>query len=169
MGTPLQDVFLQSISSSLFILPQPTMSSSPLATSELLSHLETISTEIPTIISYLAQSLNTLRDIDPARREVWVRNLAGLGGQYYGRIDVSLSSLFPFSVQAACSADVVYREYKSHFVVSYEHSVNAIHHPTQSVHHSPTPHSRNHSLQQYHRPPSIQKIHLTQRRITQWK
>jgi hypothetical protein len=65
---------------------------SPLATSELLTQLETISTEIPTIITYLAQSLNTLRDIDPARREVWVRNLAGLGGQYYGRIDVS--SLF---------------------------------------------------------------------------
>jgi hypothetical protein len=72
------------------------MSTSPLATAELLTQLETISTEIPTIITYLAQSLNTLRDIDPARREVWVRNLAGLGGQYYGRIDVSL--FFPCSL-----------------------------------------------------------------------
>lgn len=67
---------------------------SPLDTQYLLAQLDTISTEIPATIAYLAQAIATLRDIDPARGDVWVRNLAGLGGQYYGRLDVSVS-LFP--------------------------------------------------------------------------
>lgn len=76
--------------------PSPSPSPSPLDTHHLLTELDTISTEIPTTIAYLAQAITTLRDIDPARGDVWVRNLAGLGGQYYGRLDVSVSVLsFP--------------------------------------------------------------------------
>lgn len=45
--------------------------------------------EIPNIIQYLGSAMGTLKDLDPARKDVWARNLTGLSGQYYGRLDVS--------------------------------------------------------------------------------
>ncbi|GHJ86082.1 hypothetical protein NliqN6_2484 [Naganishia liquefaciens] len=66
---------------------------SPLDTTTLLAQLDTIASEIPPTIAYLAQAVNTLRDLDPARGDVWARNLAGLGGQYYGRLDRIQSTL----------------------------------------------------------------------------
>lgn len=44
--------------------------------------------EIPNIVQYLGNAVGTLKDLDPARKDVWARNLTGLGGQYYGRLDV---------------------------------------------------------------------------------
>jgi hypothetical protein len=43
--------------------------------------------------------MGTLNDIDPARKDVWARNLTGLSGQYYGRLDVSrLADAFMYAL-----------------------------------------------------------------------
>ncbi|KAJ9123088.1 hypothetical protein QFC22_001278 [Naganishia vaughanmartiniae] len=65
-----------------------TNASDPLSTQALLKDLDEVSKEIPNIIQYLGSAMGTLKDIDPARKDVWARNLTGLSGQYYGRLDV---------------------------------------------------------------------------------
>ncbi|KAI5455522.1 hypothetical protein NCC49_000329 [Naganishia albida] len=59
----------------------------PLSTEELLQQLDEVFKEIPNIVQYLGSAVGTLKDLDPARKDVWARNLTGLGGQYYGRLD----------------------------------------------------------------------------------
>ncbi|KAJ9107465.1 hypothetical protein QFC21_000918 [Naganishia friedmannii] len=64
-----------------------TNASDPLSTQALLKDLDEVSKEIPNIIQYLGSAMGTLKDLDPARKDVWARNLTGLSGQYYGRLD----------------------------------------------------------------------------------
>ncbi|KAJ9110440.1 hypothetical protein QFC19_001566 [Naganishia cerealis] len=59
----------------------------PLSSQALLKDLDEVSKEIPNIIQYLGSAMGTLKDLDPARKDVWARNLTGLSGQYYGRLD----------------------------------------------------------------------------------
>ncbi|KAJ9109567.1 hypothetical protein QFC20_003313 [Naganishia adeliensis] len=65
----------------------PVSDPDPLSTEVLLQQLDEVFKEIPNIVQYLSSAVGTLKDLDPARKDVWARNLTGLGGQYYGRLD----------------------------------------------------------------------------------